>query len=302
MEWILIICGAVLLLIGIIWWQRLSRTDSSPSRDRELWSARPTLLEFHVEGEVARVIFDASISETETDPILAEMLIGEAIEVVREKRDHLPITEVTRVVVLAGKPDPVPVGETKLKAPGRLPPRPLGSPLQTLTRTGSDPLDRQFQATDKAPLSSTSKTSRDTSLPPISTELNIPGPVERGLRAIGIDTETMTATELVVGTLKLSGYRVEPTSSPSNQMAHKEGKTTLIQEDFYQPDGHQVVEEKTLRSFMAQFSSSGADRGVLVSDKYAPYQIYEMEQRQPKCRFLTRERLQGVVDTLAWQE
>ncbi len=44
--------------------------------------------------------------------------------------------------------------------------------------------------------------------------------------------------------------------------------------------------------------NSGADRGLMVSDKFGPFEVYERERREPRVRFVTRERLQGFVDAL----
>ncbi len=49
---------------------------------------------------------------------------------------------------------------------------------------------------------------------------------------------------------------------------------------------------------MVDFMSSKADRGLLISDRYGPFEVYEREKREPRVRFVTRERLQGFVDAL----
>ena len=37
----------------------------------------------------------------------------------------------------------------------------------------------------------------------------------------------------------------------------------------------------------------------LVSDKFSPFEVYERERREPRIRFVTRERLQKFVDALS---
>jgi len=59
------------------------------------------------------------------------------------------------------------------------------------------------------------------------------------------------------------------------------------------------VEESVIRRFLADFATSGADRGMLLSEKYAPFSIHEIENRQPKVRFITRERIQRFIDGMA---
>jgi hypothetical protein len=59
------------------------------------------------------------------------------------------------------------------------------------------------------------------------------------------------------------------------------------------------LDEADMRAFVAGFSHSKAERGWLVTDKFGPFSVYEKERRMPECRFVTRERLQGVVDGFA---
>ncbi|MGH8913301.1 MAG: hypothetical protein ACRDZM_02150, partial [Acidimicrobiia bacterium] len=77
--------------------------------------------DFHVHGTEARVYFDVPMPDEE-DPILNELLVDEAVEVVREKRHTLPIGDVTEIVVFAGRGEDRQVGRSKLPAPGVLPP------------------------------------------------------------------------------------------------------------------------------------------------------------------------------------
>jgi hypothetical protein len=62
---------------------------------------------------------------------------------------------------------------------------------------------------------------------------------------------------------------------------------------------YQEFNEATINRFMADFSMSGCQRGMLVSEKYGPFEVYERERREPRVRFVTRERRQGLVDSLA---
>ena len=54
-----------------------------------------------------------------------------------------------------------------------------------------------------------------------------------------------------------------------------------------------------MRQFVVEFVNSGADRGLLISDKFSPFEVYEREKREPRIRFVTRERLQKFVDALS---
>ncbi len=50
---------------------------------------------------------------------------------------------------------------------------------------------------------------------------------------------------------------------------------------------------------MVDFVSAGADQGLLVTDKFAPFGIYDRERRDARMRFVTRERLQKFINALA---
>jgi hypothetical protein len=38
---------------------------------------------------------------------------------------------------------------------------------------------------------------------------------------------------------------------------------------------------------------------MFISDKYGPFTIYEIEANQPRVKFITRERIQRFVDSMA---
>ncbi len=146
------------------------------------------------------------------------------------------------------------------------------------------------QASTKAP---------EDTLQPIGEELRIPKAIDTGLRAQGVDPSTMSAAELVTGMLSLVGYQVVPGSAGGTWMATKGGQRTFISEDRYEPGGYPEIDESTMRRFLIEFQSAGADRGLLVTEKFAPFGIYDMERREPRVRFVSRERLQKMVDSLA---
>ncbi len=64
-------------------------------------------------------------------------------------------------------------------------------------------------------------------------------------------------------------------------------------------DDYPELDEGEIRGFVADFVQSGADRGMLVTAKYAPYAIYEREKAEPRIQFISRERMQGFVDRMA---
>ena len=261
---------------------------------------RPRVSEFHVRGEEAQVIFDVPLPDGEIDEVLAELLTNEALEVVREKRHELPIDGVTTVVAFAGRGgEPRRIGSVSLEEPGVLPPPMVAAPSLHLGHIGFDPLEKQFtdELLHNAP--SLASDQRADTLGPIGQELRLPRAVAVGLRAQGIDPATMTSAEMVHSLLRLFGYAVTSTDNPLARKATKSGSTTYLREDPYQPGDHPEVDEVTMRQFVMEFVSSGAERGLLISDKFSPFGVYEREKREPRIRFVTRERLQKFIDALS---
>ncbi len=246
------------------------------------------------------VSFDVPLPEGEVDPVLADLLLDEAVEVVREKRHSLPIDQVTTVVALAGSDgDTREVGRLSLVTPGELPPPVLGRSALHFGSIGFDPIEQEFATGEPEPVPALADRSRGDDLAPLTDEVRLPKAVEVGLRAQGIDPETMSAGELVRGTLSLFGYQIAPGIDDSVSFASKAGQRTLVREDRYEPGGYPEVEEERLRSFVIEFASSGADRGVFVSDRYGPFGVHQIERREPRVRFITRERLQKFIDAMA---
>lgn len=258
--------------------------------------SRAPVSEFHVVGNEARVIFDVPL-EDEDDEVLNDILLDEAIEVLRHKRHTLPISDVHEIVVFAGRGEPRQIARSKLPSPGVLPPPPPVSLLH-LGNVTHDP----FAAASETPTAATYETKANVpadDLPPIGQDLKIPKGLERGLRAAGVDINSAGGSEIIIGLMRLFGYLIEPTAEPGVFNAVKDGVRTLVVVESYTRGDHPEVDEGRIRAFAGRFSMSGASRGVFVSEKYAPYMIYEVERHEPRLRFLTRERLQEFIDSMA---
>lgn len=301
---IALIVVAGLLVVGNLWLKKRTEAklggvpteaDSNGGGPVVPGSKAP-VAEFHVSGTEARVTFDVPLDD-EDDEILNELLVDEAVEVVREKRHQLPISDVHEVVALAGRGNIREVGRTKLPSPGVLPPPPPVSLLH-LGNVTHDPFAAE-NANEHAVAYDTKSTVPSDDLPPIGEELRIPKGLERGLRATGVDVQTASGAEIIVGLLQLFGYNLDTSSGSGSYTANKGGESTLVVVDPYETGGHPEVSEEAVKAFTGRFSMSGASRGVFVSEKYAPYMIYEVEKREPKIRFLTRERLQEFIDSMA---
>lgn len=252
--------------------------------------------DFHVHGNEARVTFDVPLGDE--DPILNDLLVDEAIEVVRQKKHTLPIDDVEHVVVFAGTPARE-VGRTSLPSPGELPP-PGPTAGLSFTQIARDPFASPFdEEVDHSIHYQTKSDTPPDELPPLYEELKIPLGLQRGLRTNGVDPEKVDGPDLVLALLKLFGYKVSEQAYEGSYMALKDGLATYLVTDSYKEGDYPELDEAVIRRFLADFGSSGADRGILITDKYSPFIIHEIEGRQPKIRFITRERVQGFIDSMA---
>lgn len=253
---------------------------------------------FHVVGDEARVTFDVPLEEQD-DEVLNDLLMGEAIEVLRQKRHTLPIDEVHHVVVFAGRDQVREVGRSKLPSPGELPP----PAVETLsfTHIARDPFAAPFddEHSDHSVAYETRADVPEDSLPPLREDLKIPKGLDRGLRALGTDPDQLSGPDFVIALLRMFGYRVTEQAYEGSYMAIKDGISTYIATDTYNAGDYPELDEGVIRRFIADYGSSNADRGMLISDRYSPFKIYEIEANQPKVRFVTRERIQRFVDSMA---
>jgi hypothetical protein len=254
--------------------------------------------EFHVKGDEILVTFDVPLPE-ERDEVLEGLLVDEAVEVVREKRHTLPIEDANTIVVYAGRGDIKEVGRARLPSPGVLPPPVMGTGV-SLTHVAHDPFAAPFDAeVDHSIHYELRSETPEDDLRPLGAELRIPKGLDRGMRALGVDPDSADGADLVLTLLKMFGYRVSEQAYPGSYLALKDGLSTFIATEGYQPGEPPEVSEAVIRRFLGDFNSSGADRGMLLSDRYAPFSIHEIENRQPKVRFITRERVQSFIDAMA---
>lgn len=306
---------AVLVLGFVIWFlarsrkrqaERMERAASTApaaglSTSRELFgpdAQRAPLASFHVEGEQAKVTFDVPLPDDD-DHILNDLLLAEAVEVVRERRHSLPIDDVSEIVVFAGKDQTKLVGRTQLPSAGELPPPEVMTGL-SLSQVAHDPFAAPFEEhSDHSVVYDTKSDVPADDLPPLREEIKLPKGLERGLRATGVNPEQMTGPEFILSLLRMFGYSVTEQAQPHSYIAVKDGQSVYILTDAYVEGEYPELDESVIRRFIVDFQSSGADRGILISDKYSPFMIHEIEGHQPKVRFITRERVQSFVDSMA---
>ena len=268
--------------------KRGRRSEPVPQTVEDPTVPRPRVVDTTVHGEEAHVSFDVPIPE-DGDEVLAELLVNEAVEVIREKRHTLPMDMVHRVVVFAGRGDRVEIGRHDLSTPGTLPPKVEMPSMLNISRYAKDPLEQDQQAFEAPDIAAHD---RGDELAPLGSELRLPKAISTGLRAQGVDPDTMTAIELVTGMLRLLGYQVQPGSRLGTFDAVKGGTRTFISGQTHTEGEHPEVASEEVDRFVTEFAMS-------VSEKYAPFGIHEKERRDPRIRFMTRERLQQMVDATA---
>jgi hypothetical protein len=269
----------------------LRRAPNEP----EPLSKRLAVGEFHVSGHEARVVFDVPLPEEE-DPILNELLVDEAVEVVREKRHTLPIDDVTEIVVFAGRGNSREIGRTTLPAPGQLPVA-IQPDMLNLTHIARDPFASQFEDDPMAQVETRVEVPAD-DLGPIRNELRIPLGLERGIRTRGVDPATASGPELILALLEMFGYEVSP-QVDGTFIATKDKVKTFIRAEPHDSGSHPELDEQVVQKFIVEFGTSGATRGLLISDKLGPFMIHDVEAMNPRIRFVTRQRIQRFIDSMA---
>jgi len=270
-----------------------SVATSPASRGIDDGGFHPPASSFHVSGGDAHVEFDVPLPEGDVDPLLRDILVGEAVEVLRAKRAHLPLAGVSTVHAYAVRDGaPVRVGKLTLDGPGVLPPPP----------TKEHPIFGRHHGVDvfeelSGPLPGVETHLPSDDLAPLLTDIRLTGRQDAGLRAQGIDTAAASTPDLVVGLLRLGGYVVDGGGAAFT--ASRDGVIHYIAVVEHIPGSHPELSESVLDQFMVRFGASNAARGLLFTPKYGPFLIYDKERRQPKVRFVTRERFQTFVNSIA---
>jgi len=313
---IVVVVGIVLL--GIIW-AGMSILRSTPSdisagsgparvaRDQ----LRPILAGFHVRGDAAEIYYAVPLSDDEVDDHLRDLLCHDASLVLHEKRTHgLPIEQVTRATVYGRRgEESVEVGVIELEIPGEIPEIAAPELVPHAATAGYDPLahlgekDFEFQpgVADRAP---------EEGLPPFLDEIVIAKSVEARLRATGIDPADVSLQDLSLSLMRIAGYLVEveraglstiESGSAELYTARRDDTETLVVVVPHSEGEHPELMERLVNTFGFHVAQTDPQNALLITDKFGPYLIYEKERADPRCRFITRERLQAFVDGFAVQ-
>jgi len=255
---------------------------------------RPAVAEFHVRDGAARVHFEVPLPAGAIDQVLADLLGREAVEVVREKRHTLPLGDLSKVVALGRRgAEWVEVTSIGLTTPGELPPPMLPELIPHAGHRDFDPFDKLGSHPTTVPeLSGGTRGERLEGL-----ELKLPARAETALRAQGIDPAAHDTPAKVLALMRSAGYQLSETG-PHTYRADRGGQSTFVRVLAHKPGDYPELAETDIRKFVVDFGGSGAARGVLLSEKWAPFEIHERERRDPRVRFVSRERLQAFVDAL----
>lgn len=298
MEVVIAVLAAV-AVIGVVFWSIRRRKPGAAATPAgtvtvESGRLRPAVAEFHVRDGAARVHFEVPLPASGADEVLTDLLGREAVEVVREKRHTLPIGDVTRVVALGRSGgDWAEVTSIGLTTPGELPPPMLPELMPHAGRHEFDPFERLGDLPSTPPgLDGGTRGERLDNL-----ELRLTSQAQAALRTQGIDPAAGDAPGKVLALMRSAGYRVTELG-PGTYRAERAGQSAFVRVIAHSPGDYPELGETEIRKFVVDFGGSGASRGLLISEKWAPFEIHERERRDSRVRFVTRERLQAFVDTL----
>ena len=302
---VIVVVIVVVVAIGVWAYSRRGGAASGATAEpKSIFRPSAPYREFHVQGETAAVYFDVPLPEGDVDPVLSDLLMKEAVEVLREKKSHhLPLEQVTEVKAYGtrGGRDVV-VGSIPLETPGALPEIDHVEIVPHFSSVPFDPLTHLGEKEHTVPRGGAADitgTPEAAALRPLSEELSLTGRIEAGLRAQGIDPATMSAGDLALGLMKLSGYTIQDGTKPNTYLVATPGQRTFLHIVDHEESGYPELDESQIKEFQIGFASAGADRGLLVTEKFGPYLIYDAERRNPKTKFITRERLQDFVDSFS---
>jgi hypothetical protein len=289
---VLALGGVAIVVVRLL---RRFRSRSRADSDPDPLAPLPNIEDLSVSGDLIRVTF--GIPMVGDDPILSDLLTYYALEAVRRERRRLSLQGLEGLEVLISHRGQVrTICSVAFDEPGRLPDNIPVPEIVQLSAAVDDPLDHDFKApAGKAPVAH----SEAEGLAPLSSVLKIPAKAETALRLQGVDPVTMTAGELVRGVLALRGYSVSPGADSHTYHARKGSATVFLREVPHTRGGYPELSDEDMNRFVMDMVKSRMARGMLVTEKYGPFSLYKLERRDPRMRFVTRERLQKAIDALA---
>ncbi len=232
---------------------------------------------------------------------MKDLLVRQAIEAVRDRQARgLPIGDPSSVRVLATEGGGfVEVAEADLGEPGTAAfPDAHDPEPRDADEVPVDPLHR-FASLVETRGGGTSYVSRRDDLADLGSELRLTSELRDALEANGVDLGTLDASTLTRELLAVAGYSLRPGDAPGTYTASRQGVETFVALVDHAPGEYPELSEQAISAFLAGFYSSRASKGLLFSDKFGPHLVYEKERRDQRVRFITRERMQDFVDSIA---
>lgn len=254
--------------------------------------------DFHVIDNEITIDFAVPLPASGTDDILTELLRHHALEIIKDRKERgQPIHDIPIARISAKRAgDSVEVAVLDLSEPDEFMEIELPELLPVKANAGYDPLAKFGERAGQSALPLSERRSDD--LAPLAGEIRLTAGLAAGLRSLGVDPEAMTLSELGVGLLRLSNYNLTDRSD-GTYVAAGHGTSTLVSFVDHQPGDHPELAEAAVRTFLVTFATARTERGMLITDKYGPYLIYQKERANPDTLFVTRERLQDFVDAIA---
>ncbi|GBE25249.1 hypothetical protein BMS3Bbin02_01534 [bacterium BMS3Bbin02] len=298
MGWVVVVVIVVVLVGALVLVRRSAQepvSDGSP-QDAAIGLSLQ-VLEFIPTIDDATVVFNAPLPDGDVGDVLRDLLFDEALRFVHEKRrSGLPIDGITSIrVVGIRKGERVDVGILKIEEPGDLP-EPPPVPLPHLRATGDPFRGLTQEEMDLAP--KLKDRSGEDGIEPVGEMLRFSERVDAGLRLRGVDPSTASLAALTRSLFELAGYSLNPASALTF-VATRDGVDTYVEVVPHRDDEYPELRRSEMTSFVIDFQRSRASRGVLVTEKFGPFDIYDMEKRVPEVRFVPNERLQAFVDSFA---
>ena len=284
---VLLVLVAVVVVLLFVRRDREQAVARKPQTGADFSGAKaPTSVE--IDGATAVVTFDVEVAADGSDDELCELLVKQGRDALKGKG-----LNVDRMSVRAwrdGHVVEIASSHVGVEAP------PAGAETAMPEAADFDPLG-DLHATDFESAAAVPRSGGD--LVSIGEELTLTDGVRATLQQRGVDVGSMKASELTVALLEASGYTVTSGSVSGTYDASTGAVRTFISVVDHEPGDYPELAEEAVDSFVIRFMSSGADRGLLFTDKYGPFSVYDKERREPRIRFITRERLQAFVDSVA---
>lgn len=297
----------VVILIAVAIGALLYMRSRGGVAQRTVASAIPTQaaalknVDFKVEGATAHVYFDTHIPPTGADDVLVGLMGREAMRVFESKADHLPLEAVKHVAAHGHQGDQtIEVSRVDVVEPVEMdhmdvPSDDMVVMAQEVETLPDDPL-AGIHAMEFGRGAGYRGGSDD--LPPLAQELEIPAKVVEAVAGSAGSIDGMSLEDFVTGLLRSVGYEVSK-AADGTSIARKGGVATYLDFVEHTAGSHPELDEGSVDAFIVKFMTSGAARGMLFTPKFGPYAIYEKERRNTKVKYMTRERLQAFVDSVA---